>query len=373
MRIVFTAGGTGGHINPALAAAGELKSRHPDAEILFVGAKNRMEATLVPNAGFKLETIKISGFYRKISIKNLFRNIETVNNVVVSSIQVKKILKGFKPDAVVGFGGYASGPAVRTAAKMGIKTAIHEQNAYPGVTNKALARLADKVMLTNSEAAKHLACKNEPVVTGLPVRSEILNADRDFARSELRLNDDNILILSMGGSLGAKIINTNVAGMISSLWRDKRLVFIHATGEYGKEWMPQMLRENGVELGDNVRIKEYINNMEVCLPAADIIISRAGASSLSEIEVMGKASVLIPSPNVAENHQYYNAMALVNNDAAVIIEEKDLTAEKLTDEVKKLIDNPERLKQIGLNAEKMSMPDSKKVICDIIEQLATEN
>lgn len=370
MRIVFSAGGTGGHINPALAAAGEIKRRHPDAEILFIGAKDRMEATLVPNAGFRLETVKISGFYRKISIKNLFKNIETVFNVVSSSVQVKKILKDFRPDVVVGFGGYASGPAVRTAAKMGIKTAIHEQNAFPGVTNKTLAKYVDTVMLTNEAAKKHLNCKNEPVVTGLPVRNEILDADRDFARSELHLRDDDILILSMGGSQGAKIINRNIAGMITNLWKNENLVFLHATGEYGREWMPQMLRDAGVEIGGNVRIVEYINNMEVALPAADIVISRAGASSLSEIEALGKASILIPSPNVAENHQYHNAMSLVNNSAAKIIEEKDITPERLTDEVRDLIDNVDKRRKIGENALKMAMPESKKIICDIIEGLA---
>ncbi len=370
MRVVFTAGGTGGHINPALAAAGELKRRHPDAQILFIGAKDRMEATLVPNAGFELKTVKISGFYRKISLKNLFRNVQTVYHIATSSAQVKKILKEFEPDVVVGFGGYASGPAVRTAAKMGIKTAIHEQNAFPGVTNKTLAKYVDTVMLTNEAAKKYLNCKNEPTVTGLPVRNEILGADRAFARTELHLKDDDILILSMGGSQGAKIINRNIAGMITNLWKDKNLVFLHATGEYGREWMPQMLRDNGVEIGDNVRIVEYINNMEVALPAADIVISRAGASSLSEIEALGKASILIPSPNVAENHQYHNAMALVNNGAAKIIEEKDLTPEKLTFEVKELIDNSEKRLLLGENALKMAMPESKKIICDIIEKLA---
>jgi len=370
MRVVFSAGGTGGHINPALAAAGELKSRHPDAQILFIGAKDRMEATLVPNAGFKLETIKISGFYRKISVKNLFKNAGTVLHIVTSSFQVKKILKEFKPDVVVGFGGYASGPTLRTAAKMGIKTAIHEQNAYPGVTNKALAKEVDKVMLTVEAAKKHLKFKNEPVITGLPVRNEILCADRSFARSELHLKDSDILILSMGGSQGAKIINKNIAGMITNLWKDKNLVFLHATGEYGKEWMPQMLRDAGVEIGDNVRIVEYINNMEVALPAADIVISRAGASSLSEIEAVGKASILIPSPNVAENHQYHNAMSLVEKNAAKIIEEKDISPELLTKTVKELIDNPSLRAKLGENALKMAKPESKKLICDIIESLA---
>ena len=370
MRIVFTAGGTGGHINPALAAAGEIKRRHPDAEILFIGAKDRMEATLVPNAGFRLETVKISGFYRKISIKSLIGNIQTVYHIALSSVQVKKILRDFNPDVVVGFGGYASGPAVRTAAKMGIKTAIHEQNAYPGVTNKTLAKYVDVVMLTNAEAKKYLTCKNEPVVTGLPVRNEILDADRELSRTELHIADDEILILSMGGSQGAKIINKNIAGMITNLWRDKRLVFIHATGSYGKEWMPQMLRDAGVEIGGNVRILEYINNMEVCLPAADIVISRAGASSLSEIEALGKTSILIPSPNVAENHQFHNAMALVNNGAAEIIEEKDLTPELLTEKVSDLIENSEKRLEIGRNALKMAMPESKQIICDLIEKLA---
>lgn len=370
MKVVFSAGGTGGHINPALAAAGELKRRHPDAEILFIGAKDRMEATLVPNAGFKLETIKISGFYRKISVKNLFRNIETLFHIATSSAQVKKILNDFKPDVVVGFGGYASGPTLRTAAKMGIKTAIHEQNAYPGVTNKTLAKYVDTVMLTNEAAKKYLTCKNEPVVTGLPVRNEILNADRNSARNELHLKDEDVLILSMGGSQGAKIININIAGMITNLWKNENIVFLHATGEYGKEWMPQMLRDAGVEIGDNVRIVEYINNMEVALPAADIVISRAGASSLSEIEALGKASILIPSPNVAENHQFHNAMSLVNNGAAKIIEEKNLTPEKLTDEVKDLIGDAEKRLEIGNNALKMAMPESKKMICDIIEKLA---
>ena len=370
MRVVFTAGGTGGHINPALAAAGELKNRHPDAEILFIGAKDRMEATLVPNAGFELKTVKISGFYRKLSFKNLFRNAQTVYHIATSSVQVRKILNEFKPDVVVGFGGYASGPAVRTAAKMGIKTAIHEQNAYPGVTNKTLARYVDKVMLTNEAAKNYFVCKDEPVVTGLPVRNEILGADRAKARKELRLNDEDILILSMGGSQGAKIINRNVAGMISNLWKTKNLVFLHATGEYGREWMPQMLRDDGVEIGDNVRIVEYINNMEVALPAADIVISRAGASSLSEILALGKASILIPSPNVAENHQYHNAMSLVNNNAALIIEEKDINPQVLTDKVSELINNSEKRFELGENALKMAHPEAKEKICDIIESLA---
>lgn len=370
MKVVFAAGGTGGHINPALAAAGELRARFPDAEILFIGTEDHMEARLVPAAGFAFQTIAIEGFQRKPSFKNLKRNLHTVNLLLHSTSAVKKILRDFAPDAAVGFGGYVSGPVIRTAAKLGIKTAIHEQNAYPGVTNKALAKSVDRVMLTVEAASAHLTCKNLPVVTGLPVRREILAADRDFARAKLGVPDNALLVLSMGGSLGAKAINEAVVGLIAARWQRKNLVFLHATGKYGT-WVPDKLREMGVPLDEakNVTVREYIDDMDTCLPAADLVIGRAGASSLAEIEATGKASILIPSPNVAENHQYHNAMALVNHDAARILEEKDLTAESLTALADELLQDPETLKTIGANARKMAVLDSAKVICDIIVDL----
>ena len=369
MKVVFAAGGTGGHINPALAAAGELRARFPEAEILFIGTEDHMEARLVPAAGFAFQTIAIEGFQRKLSLQNLKRNLHTVNLLLHSTGAVKKILRDFAPDAAVGFGGYVSGPVIRTAAKLGIKTAIHEQNAYPGVTNKALAKLADRVMLTVEAASAHLTCKNPPVVTGLPVRREILAADRDFARTKLGVPDNALLVLSMGGSLGAKAINEAVVGFIAARWQQKNLMFLHATGKYGK-WVPDKLREMGVPAdAKNVTVREYIDDMDTCLPAADLVIGRAGASSLAEIEATGKASILIPSPNVAENHQYHNAMALVNNNAARILEEKDLTAQSLTALADELLQDPEALKTIGANAQKMAVLDSAKVICDIIVDL----
>jgi len=181
MRFLFAAGGTGGHINPALAVAGEIREQYPDSEILFVGAKGKMEADLVPKAGFDIKTINISGFQRKLSLENIKRNIMTLVYLLVSSFQVKKIIRQFNPDVVIGFGGYVSGPVLRQAYKMGIPTAIHEQNAFPGVTNKTLAKHVDKVMITVEAARKHLQCKNECILTGLPVRGEMLRADRDFA------------------------------------------------------------------------------------------------------------------------------------------------------------------------------------------------
>lgn len=372
MKIMFAAGGTGGHINPALAAAGEIRRRYPDARILFIGTKEKMESKLVPAAGFDFKTIEISGFQRKLSLENIKRNIGTVVKLMKSTSSCKKLIEDFKPDVVVGFGGYVSGPVVRTAAKMGIKTAIHEQNAFPGVTNKALAKTADAVMLTVPKAAEYLECKVEPVVTGLPVRGEILSADRDFSRAKLGL-DDKPMILSFGGSLGAKAVNNAMCSLIAELHDKNKCSFIHAYGQYGT-WVPETLKKKGVDIDNekNIRVSEYINDMDVCLSAADIVIGRSGASSLSEIEAVGRASVLIPSPNVAENHQYHNAMALVNNNAARIIEEKDLTDEKLLEVVTELLDNKELRDEIASNAKKMSKPDAQKQIADIIVKLANE-
>lgn len=371
MKAIFAAGGTGGHINPALAAAGELKRRHPDAQILFIGTKEHMEATLVPAAGFDFKTIHIAGFQRKISIKNIISNIKTIGLMFKSTRETKAIINDFNPDVVIGFGGYVSGPVVRTAAKMGIKTAIHEQNAFPGVTNKALAKEVDAVMLTVEQAEKYLQPKNKPIITGLPVRRSIFDADRDFSRAKLGIGENQIMILSMGGSLGAKAINENMTEVITKLSGNKNLYFMHSTGKHGK-WVPARLRENGVntDVGSNVTVREYIDDMDVCLSAADLVVSRAGASSLSEIEAVGRASILIPSPNVAENHQYHNAMALVNKNAAKVIEEKDLTAEKLLGAVEEMVSDKALLKQYGENAKKLAVINSAEKICDVIDNLA---
>ncbi len=370
MRILFAAGGTGGHINPALATAGEIRERYPDAEIQFVGTKDKMEAKLVPAAGYDFKTIKISGFQRKLSIENIIRNIKTVIYLLFCSFSVKKIIKDFKPDVVVGFGGYVSGPVVRVAAKMGIPTAIHEQNAYPGITNKTLAKVVSAVMLTAGEAEKYMQCKNPPVVTGLPVRGEMLRADRDFSRAKLGIKDSQLLILSMGGSLGAMTINNAMVDLIADNHSDKNLYFLHAMGQYGL-WVPEKLRERGVDLNSsaNVEVREYISDMDVCMSAADVVICRAGASSLSELQALGKASILIPSPNVAENHQYHNAMALVNKGAALIIEEKDLTKEKMQSLFDSLVKDNTGRRRIEENAKAMATLDAKEKIADIVLSL----
>lgn len=368
MKIMIAAGGTGGHVNPALAVAGELKKQMPDCEIRFVGTADRIESKVVPEAGFPLDTIKISGFKRSFSGAAIKSNLKTVSQLFKSSSAVKKILRDFSPDVVVGFGGYVSGPVVRMAAKMGIPTAIHEQNAYPGVTNKALSSRVDAVMLTVAEAAKELRCKNEPIITGLPIRGELLLADPVISRAELKF-DDKPIVLSMGGSLGAQAINEAMTEVIANKWRSGRCNFLHATGQYGL-WMFDKLKERGVDLNSkNVQVREYINDMARCLSAADLVICRAGASSLSEFEALGKPSILIPSPNVTENHQYHNAMALVDHGAAVIIEEKDLTSERLQQEIERLITDHCAREKLGENAKKLACLDATERICKVITNL----
>lgn len=370
MKVVFAAGGTGGHINPALAVAQELRSRDPAAEILFIGTADRMEANLVPKAGFDFATIEISGFQRSLKPVDIKRNLLTLKRLLFVSRQVEKILVQFRSDVVVGFGGYVSGPVVRTAHKMGIPTAIHEQNAFPGKTNIALSKYADAVMLTVEDAAPRMHAGDRAVVTGLPVREDILAARRDFARAKLGIGEKK-LILSTGGSLGAQVINDCMKQVITDLADEKELVFVHGCGKYGTD-MIDMLAQAGItqQSHPNIRVQEYIYDMATYLAACDLFINRAGASSLSEIEALGVPSLLIPSPNVTENHQYHNAMALVRNDAALMIEEKDLQVGRVKEIIRDVVNEPEKISAVGANARKLSVPDAQKHICDIVVGLA---
>lgn len=365
-RILIAAGGTGGHINPALSVAGYIRSQNPEAEILFVGTADKMEAKLVPQAGYPIKMIDISGFRRDMSLGGIKHNIKTVFRMFKSSSQAKKIIEDFKPELAIGFGGYVSGPVIRMAAKLGVPTAIHEQNAYPGVTNKELAKEVDVVMLTSMAADKYLKPKNPCVLTGLPVRAEFFTADKSQSRLELGI-DSRPLILSSGGSLGAEPINRAIVELIAARAPKGDCHFIHATGHSGT-WVADELKKRGVDPDkfENVTIREYIDDMSRCMAACDIFINRAGASTLSEIEALGKPSVLIPSPYVAENHQYHNAMTLVEKNAAIVIEEKDLTGEKLTSEINGLLGDRERLIEMGKNARSMCVSDAAQRIYECL-------
>mgnify|MGYP000983015784 FL=1 len=373
MRILFAGGGTAGHINPALAIAGYLKERQPDAQILYVGAKGGMEERLVPQAGYAFKSVTISGFQRKISWTNFKKNCKTLVRIVTATQESKKIIREFKPDVCVGTGGYVSGPVIREAMKMGVPALIHEQNAYPGVTNKALSRNAARTMLAMADAEKYMEKGAHCVITGNPVRLSVLRADRTSARQRLGL-DNRPVILSFGGSLGARKINEPVADLLAHTAKTDRFQHIHAYGQWGK-WFPDLLREKGIDLAahPNMDIREYINDMPDCLAAADLVICRAGAITLSELQAVGRASLIIPSPNVAENHQYHNAMSMVKRNAAWILEEKDLTGQTLIKKVEQLFQKPETIEHLAENAKKMAIVDANERIYKLILEVLREN
>lgn len=376
MKFLFATGGTAGHINPALAVASYIRDNYKDAEIMFIGTADHMESRLVPNAGFAFKTIEINGFKRSFSPKAIVANVKTVFKLIKSEQESKKIIRDFAPDVVIGFGGYVSGPVLQEAAKLHIPCCIHEQNAYPGITNKQLAKQVDRVMLTVEDAAKHLDCKNEPTVTGLPVRGELLNKSKKSAREELSVPDGKYLVLSFGGSLGAAPLNDSMFDILLRHADDGSVYHIHSVGTNGAEYLDKFVEKGFERVSDTVvhkatvEVRKYIDNMDVCMAAADLVVGRAGASSLSEIEAMGKASILVPSPYVAENHQFHNAMALVNRNAARIIEEKDLTAESLSNMIDSLLSSQEQLFEIEKNAKSMAVLDSRERIADIIISLA---
>lgn len=371
MRVLIACGGTGGHINPGLAIADIIKSKYLDAEFLFAGTPKGMESKLVPKAGYMLETIKVAGFQRKISFENIGRNAKAVAYLAASGKRAKEIIKNFKPDIAIGTGGYAAGPVIRKAAKMGIPTAIHEQNAYPGVTNKLLSKEVDFVMLTVIEALDFMdKSKFEYAVTGLPVRSNINTMSKAEARKKLGM-DDSFTILSFGGSLGAGCINDTMTETIK--WHTKnnlRINHIHGYGGMGKDSFPQAMKKAGIPLkSDRLRITEYINDMDVCLAAADLVICRSGASTLAELEAAGKASILIPSPIVAGNHQYHNAMVLGKAGAAVVIEQKDVTNDKIIAEIENLYNSPDKVEIMSECAAKLHLSDTNSRIIAVIDKL----
>lgn len=369
IKVLLAGGGTAGHINPALAIAGYIKNKRNDAEFLFIGNRGGMEQRLVPQAGFDIKSITISGFKRSFSPKSMLENVKTVSRTFTSSREAKKIIAEFKPDICIGTGGYVSGPVIRTAAKMGIPCIIHEQNAYPGITNKMLAKSVKKVMLAVPDAKKYFDKNVDFVITGNPVRQEILTAKKEESRKELGL-DNRPVVLSFGGSLGARKINEAVADLVARSGIDGRYQHIHAYGSYG-DWFPQLVEEKGTDIADcsNLDIRPYIDNMPTCMAAADLVICRAGAITLSEIQAMGKPAILIPSPNVAENHQYHNAMALVNAGAADIIEEKDLTGAALMRKTDKMLLNPEKLEKYSENSRKMAITDANERIYSVVKKV----
>jgi len=369
MKILFACGGTAGHINPALAVANYIRQLHPEADIRFAGNPRGMEARLVPQAGYGFLPIRIMGLQRRPSLHNLKLNAQAAVLLVSAPARARRLIAAFGPDVVVGTGGYVSGPVLAMAHHMGIPTVTHEQNAYPGLTTRALCARADKVLLAVEAASRYLPAGREYVVTGNPVRQEILTADRQQARQRLGVGE-RICILSFGGSLGADRINEAVSTLMAQDSHRDDIHHIHATGAYGVEDVPRFLQGLGAQYPNpHLDIREYINDMPDCMAAADLVISRAGAITLSELQAAGRASILIPSPNVAANHQYHNAMAMQGADAAVVLEEKELSGASLCATVSAILSQPGRLQQLGRNARKMAIIDANRRIAEQVLSL----
>ena len=364
MRVLMTGGGTGGHVNPAIAIADTIKAHIPDAEIAFVGTKRGIENKLVPAAGYELYHVDVRGFRRSLSPAN----IRAAFLALVSPLAAKKIVKKFRPDVVIGTGGYVSWPLIVAASRLGIPSAVHESNAVPGLAVRKLVPYVDRIFVNFEVTGKALGAPEKTMHVGSPLRSDFGMIPKSEARAKLGLPDAcRRYIVSFGGSLGAAALNKAAAYMLGESAKEKKYQHIHGYGQHDEKFLDEV-HAAGVKEEENpqIRMLEYIDNMPECLAAADLVIGRAGAITLTEIEATGKCSILIPSPNVAENHQFHNAMALVNRDAAVMIEEKDLTGEKLWETVNTILSEPGRAEEIGKNAKAMAVLDANDRIYNII-------
>ena len=374
MKVIFTCGGTAGHINPAIAVANILKERHPDAEILFIGASGHMEEKLVPQAGYELVCLPGSGLSRSISFTGLKKNVKAVKNVVSAISQCKKFIRNFGADVVVGTGGYASFPALLAGSQLKVPTIVHEANAVPGLTTKMAAKTATRVLVAFEESAQYYKNPEKVEVVGMPVRKEFVLTGREEARRELGL-DNRPLVVSAFGSLGARAMNYAMADFMK-LESEAGMPFqhIHATGSYGWQWMPKHLQELGVDTPNcnGLDLREYIYNMPTVMAAADVIISRAGASTLNEIGASGTPCILIPSPNVTNDHQTKNAKVLAQRGGAVLMPETEDMGRKLYDTVTELLADPGRREQMSATLRQSVITDSAQRICTMIEQLTAK-
>jgi UDP-N-acetylglucosamine--N-acetylmuramyl-(pentapeptide) pyrophosphoryl-undecaprenol N-acetylglucosamine transferase len=366
LRAILTGGGTGGHIYPAVSIAREIQKRYKNAEIIFVGTEKGLESKIIPKEGFKLKTIKVRGFERKLTLKNLV----AVKEAAFSITSVRKIIKDFKPDIVIGTGGYVCGTVMLTASLMGIPTVIHESNAFAGMTNKILFRFVDKIALNFEEAAKYFKNPKKVIVTGNPIRSDIFDITKHQGRIELNFEEKMPLVLVTGGSRGARRINQSILSLAEDCSMSGRYQLLHVTGDTQYEAVLQSYKDRKISIDStNIKVVPYLHNMPYALAASDIIISRCGAMTLSEITALGKPSILIPFPHAADNHQEYNGRALEKKGAAVVIVERDITEERLKNTVLELLNNKEKLEHMALNSKQLGIKNATEKIGDIISEL----
>ena len=371
MNVIFTCGGTGGHINPAISVANLLRERMPDSKILFIGAEDGMEKNLVPRAGYELETIRISNFQRKLTPAGVWHNVTTACHMAGSMQKAKKIIRAFQPDVIVGTGGYASYPALHMGAKLGIPTAVHESNAVPGLTTRMVAGHVSRIMVSLADSSNQYPDPEKVTVTGTPVGSAFLYGDREKSRAALGIGDEP-LIVSAWGSLGAREMNKKIARFMVREAQDGLYRHVHATGSYGWRWMPAYVRDQGLLLENHpwLDMREYIYNMPELLAAADLVLCRAGAGTISEVCASGTPCIMIPSPNVTDNHQEKNARVLEKRGAAVVVREKDCDGDSLYETARALLSDPERLREMRLAARRLAVVDAAEQILQVIRELA---
>ena len=365
LRVIISGGGTGGHIFPAVSIANAIRALRPDAKILFVGALGRMEMQRVPAAGYEIKGLPICGFDRR----NLLRNIKVLYKIIKSQRMAKQIIRDFKPMVAVGVGGYASGPTLNQAAAMGIPCLIQEQNSYAGVTNKLLARKAKRICVAYDDMERFFPAE-KIIKTGNPVRQTLLDnkITKEEARKAMGLDPSRKTILLVGGSLGARTVNESVMAHLDTI-RNSDIQFIWQTGKYYSDEIARRLSQE--EACPNLTVTDFISDMAVAYSAADLVVSRAGASSISEFCLIGKPVIMVPSPNVAEDHQTKNAMALVNRQAAICIKDAEAT-DKLIETAITTVNNPDTLASLSENILKLALPNSADIIAKEVIKLATE-
>lgn len=357
-KIILSGGGTGGHIYPAISIANELKLRHPNAEFLFVGAKDKMEMEKVPQSGYKIEGLWISGIQRRLTVKNLSFPFKLISSLFKS----RKILKQFKPDVAIGTGGFASGPLLQMAVSKGIPSLIQEQNSYPGITNKILAKKANKICVAY-DGLERFFPSNKIIKTGNPVRQDLLRIENKSteAKDYFHLKHNKITVLVLGGSLGARRINELIEEKLEFFQTQN----VQIIWQCGKLYYNTCKQYSDL---DYVQVHAFINKMDMAYAAADIIISRAGAGSVSELCIVGKPVIFIPSPNVAEDHQTKNAMAIVKKNGAVLIKEEDLEID-FENSFSLIVNSPEKQEELGINIKELALVNATKDIVDEVEKL----
>ncbi len=375
MKLYITGGGTGGHVTPGLAIARYFEQKHPDTVVRFAGSARGIENKLVPREGYPLDTIEIIGLSRSMSPKGLAHNLKAARLAVSAVGKAKKLLREARPDCVIGCGGYASFAVVRAAQQMGIPTVLLEVNALPGKVTQMLAKKADRVLVCFEQAEMLLGGGEKVVVTGAPVRGEILSADRKKARARFGLSEDDQLVVSFWGSMGAKYMNEHMAGTIALECKNNvPYRHVHASGAAARDWMPRLAEEQGAALREhpNIELTEYIYDMADRMAAADLIVCRAGAATMGELCMLGRPALLVPSPFVAENHQEKNARALEQAGGCRVLLEKDASPQRLYDEIGELLSDRERLRQMGRDATRLAAHDASEKIYREIMQAVRE-